>query len=278
MKAIISHDIDHITVTEHLLKDTIVPKYMARIHIELALGKISVREYILRWSEFFKNKWQNIDELITFNNIHHIPSSFFIGVKNGIGLSYSNEAVMTWMDQIISRNCELGVHGISFKKLDDIKEELNLFYKLSHLSKAGMRMHYVRRDENTILNVSRAGYAYDSTVFAFRNPYKIGQMWEFPFQIMDGWIIESGRKWQTVSLSQAKEKTKELIDKAASNDLKYLGIDFHDRYFNTCFKTWIDWYTWLVSYLVQNKIEFVNFNQAIKELEAKPSEAILQTK
>lgn len=278
MKAIISHDIDHITVTEHLLKDIIVPKYMARIHIELALGKISLREYILRWSEFFKNKWQNIDELITFNNIHHVPSSFFIGVKNGIGLSYNCEAVLTWIHQIKARKCELGVHGISFKEIDEIKEELELFLRLSNLQKAGMRMHYVRRDENTLLNISNAGYAYDSTVYAFRNPYKIGDMWEFPFQIMDGWVIEDGKKWQHANLSQAKQKTMQIIDKAYDNKLDYLGIDFHDRYFNNSYKTWMDWYTWLVEYLAQNKIEFVNFSQAIKELESKPGEIVLERK
>jgi hypothetical protein len=278
MKAIISHDIDHITVSEHLLKDLIVPKYMARIHVELALGKISLREYILRWSEFFKNKWQNIDELITFNNIHHVPSSFFIGVKNGLGLSYSHEAMMVWIEQIRFRHCELGVHGISFAELDQIKEEHDLFLKYSGQTKTGMRMHYVRQNKNTLSNISKAGYTYDSTVCSFENPYKIGNMWEFPFQIMDGWVIEAGRKWQHSNLKQAKEKTKQLIDKAYANNLMYLGVDFHDRYFNSSYKTWIEWYTWLVNYLIENKVSFVNFEQAIKELEKEPSKIVLETK
>ena len=91
MKIIISHYIDHITVSEHLFRDAIIPKYMARMHIEVLSGKISLREYILRWSDFIKNKWQNIDELITFNNINGVPSSFVMAVSKGIGLSYSNE-------------------------------------------------------------------------------------------------------------------------------------------------------------------------------------------
>ena len=84
MKAIISHDIDHITVTEHLLRDLIVPKFMVRSHLELALGKISFKEYVARWTDFLKNKWQNVDELITFNNVKQVPSTFFIGVKRGV--------------------------------------------------------------------------------------------------------------------------------------------------------------------------------------------------
>src|SRR3954471_5402753 len=121
MKAIISHDIDHITVWEHLLRDTIIPKYMMRMHIELLSGKISSREYMLRWADFFKNKWQNIDELITFNNISGVPSSFFIAVNKGIGLNYSNEAALLWIEQMKSRGCEIGVHGICFADPASVK-------------------------------------------------------------------------------------------------------------------------------------------------------------
>ena len=67
MQAIISHDIDHISVSEHLLKDSIVPKFIIRNGIELAKGKISMNEYVSRHVDLFKNKWQNIEELIDFN-------------------------------------------------------------------------------------------------------------------------------------------------------------------------------------------------------------------
>jgi hypothetical protein len=269
MKAIISHDIDHITVWEHLFKDTIIPKYLARMHIELFKGKISTREYTLRWSDFFKNKWQNIDELITFNNIYYVPSSFFIAVNRGIGLNYSNESALLWMDQMRHRNCELSLHGIAFNDQSEIDREAGLFRKLTHQDKFGIRMHYVRNSEQTFNLLERSGYIFDSTEHSFKNPYKIGKMWEFPFQIMDGWVIENYKKWQSLDLARAKENTIKLIDKAVDNKLDYIGIDFHDRYFSHAFKTWLDWYMWLVDYLKANKVEFVNFNQAIKELERK---------
>src|SRR5687767_4270534 len=126
MKAIISHDIDHITVWEHLFRDTIIPKYLTRMHIELFSGKISMREYTLRWSDFFKNKWQNVDELITFNNISNIPSSFFVAVNKGVGLNYSNASALLWIDQMKYRNCELGLHGIEFDHFERMKKEYSL--------------------------------------------------------------------------------------------------------------------------------------------------------
>jgi hypothetical protein len=134
MKAIISHDIDHITVLEHLFKDTIVPKFMMRMHIELLKGKITSREYLLRWGDFFKNKWQNIDELITFNNVNHIPSSFFIAVKSGIGLNYSNTTALLWIEQMKHRHCEIGAHGIEFEGIEKINDEFQLFQSLQTLN------------------------------------------------------------------------------------------------------------------------------------------------
>ena len=268
MKAIISHDIDHITVWEHLFKDTIIPKYMARMHVELFTNKISLREYTLRWADFFKNKWQNVDELITFNNVSRVPSSFFVAVNKGVGLNYSNTSAMLWIEQMQSRRCEIALHGIAFEKETDINNEYQLFKQLTGQQNFGIRMHYVRNTEQTYNLLAKTGYLYDSTVHAFKNPYKIGNMWEFPFQIMDGWIIENYKSWQSLNLEQAKINTIKLIDKAEENNLQYLGIDFHDRYFSHSFKTWLDWYIWLVDYLRQNKIEFINYKEAIRELES----------
>ncbi len=267
MKAIISHDIDHITVWEHLTKDTILPKYIVRSNIELATGKISLLEYFNRFGDFFKNKWQNINELIEFNNQNNIPSSFFIGVQNGLGLSYSNTAAIFWIREILKQKCELGVHGIEFQTLEEISKEFNLFQEFSNQKTFGTRMHYVRTNEHTFNNMNEAGYTYDSTEHAFKNPYKIGNMWEFPFQIMDGWVIEKGKRWQTQNLQQAIDNTKQLIDKAHSEKLTHLGIDFHDRYFSKSNKTWMNWYMWLVEYLKKNEIECINFNTAIAQLE-----------
>jgi hypothetical protein len=269
MKAIISHDIDHISVLEHTLKDAIIPKFMARMHIELLSGKISFREYMLRWTDFFKNKWQNIDELITYNNINNIPSSFFIAVNKGIGLNYSNRAALLWIQQMQLRNCEINIHGIEFEKQELINAEFDLFKDLTKNINFGIRMHYVRNSDQTFNMLDKAGYRFDSTEFSFKDPYKIGNMWEFPFQIMDGWVIENGKKWQSINLKQAKETTIKIIDKAEKENLKYLGIDFHDRYFSHSFETWLNWYMWLVEYLKSNKIQFINYDTAINDLEKK---------
>jgi hypothetical protein len=269
MKAIISHDIDHLTAWEHLASDLIIPKFIVRSKIELLTGKISVNEFLSRGGEFFSNKWQNIDELSLFNKQHKVPSSFFIGVKNGLGLSYSFASSSIWIKRLLKEGCEVGVHGIEFEDAGKIKNEYELFKSASGLSSFGIRMHYVRKNESTMLNMSNAGYVYDSSEFAFSNPYRVGAMWEFPFQIMDSWEMEGGKRWQSRNLAQAQEATKKDIEKAFTSGLKYVGIIFHDRYFSKSFRTWMEWYTWLVEYLIENKIEFIDFRHAVGEMNSK---------
>jgi len=272
MKAIISHDIDHLTVWEHT-SDLILPKFVVRANMELVMGKISIGEYVFRIGDFFKNKWQRIDEVIAFNESMGVPSSFFIGVNNGLGLSYPLKEAAFWIDKVSKRNIEIGVHGINYDTMDGVKKEYDDFKSSSPALKSfGMRMHYVRKNENTLHYIEQCGYIYDSTENAFKNPYKIGKMWEFPFQIMDGWVIDKDKRWQSQSLEQAKSNTLKLIEQAHAENLEYLGVIFHDRYFCDSFKTWKNWYIWLVEYLKENKIGFVNFHQAIQHLENKKNE------
>jgi hypothetical protein len=269
MKAIISHDIDHLTLSEHYLNDLIVPKHFVRSYIELFTGKISLSELFNRYADVFKNKWQHIEELKLFNDSFNIPSTFFIGINKGIGLSYSQQAAAIWIHKMLQMNCQVHLHGIAYETFEVINSEVQLFKDISKLPSFGCRMHYIRKNDYTFSNMSKAGIQFDSSEMGFKAPYKIGSMWEFPFQIMDGYIIEKPRQWQSKNLFQCCDETKKIIDKSFEMNLPYLGIDFHDRYFSNSHKTWKNWYIWLIEYLSSQKIEFINFNQAILELESK---------
>lgn len=267
MKAIVSHDIDHLTLSEHYLNDLIVPKYFLRSKIELFTGKISLTEFFNRVGDIFKNQWQHIESLHQFNTTHNVPTTYFIAVNKGLGLSYSQLQSTLWINKMLKMGCDVNVHGIEFENFEKINTEYSLFKSISKQENFGTRMHYIRKNANTLTNMAKAGYAFDSSEMSFKAPYKIDTMWEFPFQIMDGYIIEKPKQWQSKNLAQCCDETKKIIDKVVDLNLPYLGIDFHDRYFSDAHKTWKDWYMWLIEYLASQQIEFVNFKQAIKELE-----------
>jgi len=129
------------------------------------------------------------------------------------------------------------------------------------------RMHYLRKGENTMEYLNALGYLFDSTVFKTGDPYKIGRMWEFPLQIMDGYLICGNKRWQSVKLENVKKNTLSEIENARENKLKYLSILFHDRYFTPSYYTWFVWYTWLIDWLQKHEFEFISHKEAIKELE-----------
>ena len=265
MKVIISHDIDHLSVWEHN-KDFIIPKFITRASIELLLGKISITEYFLRYKDILKNKWQNLEELMIFNKSYNLPATFFIGVNNGVGLNYPLSRAEVWIKEIIKQGFEIGVHGIEYNNPDKIQQEYNTFKSLSGLDKFGIRMHYLRNHPKTLDYLYSAGYIFDSSIYDLKQPYWINSMVEFPLYIMDGNEIEAGKSWQSKNLNQAKETTFRKIELADKKNLKYLTILFHDRYFSDSFRTWKNWYIWLVEWLKQNNFEFISYREAINEL------------
>lgn len=268
MKIIVSHDIDHITVSEHF-NDAILPKFIARSFIELSKGMISINEIVFRLNNIIRNKWQNIDEIINFNKQQNIPSTFFIGVNNGLGLKYNKQLALLWIEKIIAKGFDIGVHGIDYDNLEGISKEFNTFKSLSKQNSFGIRMHYLRNNQKTMNMLSDAGYLFDTTEYSIKNPYKVNKMWEFPLHIMDGYEIEAGKAWQSLKLHAVKENTLKKIDIAFNKNIEYLTVLFHDRYYDKSFSTWINWYDWIIRYFAQNNFEFISYKDAIKELENK---------
>ncbi len=266
MKVIISHDVDHITFWEHN-RDLIIPKYIVQGFIELSLGRISVFEIVGRIKKIFQNKRHKLEELMRFNKENSIPSDFFVGVSNGKGLSYTIEDAELWIKKILLEGFDVGVHGISYARHNEIKNEYDTFKCLTNLKKFGIRMHYLRHNTNTLEFLNNVNYSFDCSIFEMKNPFKVGNMWEFPLHIMDCYIICKNSKWQNQNLKQSKETTKRIMEEADEAGIKYLSILFHDRFFCDSFKTWKEWYIWLIGYLKENKFKFISYKEAINELE-----------
>ena len=212
------------------------------------------------------NKWQNLNEIMRFDKENGVPATFFIGVSKGRYLCYSLEQTIFWIMRIMKEGFEAGVQGIAYNNIENIKREHEIFRRISGLNYFGIRMHYLMTSENTVKYLNEVGYLFDSTIYEMKNPYRVGMMWEFPLHIMDGYILCKGRKWQNQNLEQAKETTKKRIEEVFSRDINYLTILFHDRYFDDAFKTWKNWYIWVISYLKGNGFEFINYRDAIKEI------------
>ena len=266
MKIIVSHDVDHLTVFEHL-SDLIIPKFLIRGFIELGLGYITLQEMYLRVKEILKNRWNHIEELLEFDKSNGVNSTFFFGVEKGRGLAYSKNLAAEYIKLVLDKGFDVGVHGIAYNNFKEMKKEYEIFKKLSGLDSFGIRMHYLKLAKNTLNDLEKIGYLYDSTLYKNTNPYKIGNIWEFPLHIMDGYIILGKNRWQSINLKKAMDLTKKIIEQLFNENIRYLTILFHDRYFSDAFYTWKEWYINTILFLKKNGFSFVNYRQAIKELE-----------
>jgi hypothetical protein len=263
MKIIISHDVDHLYNTDHL-KDLILTKLWIRSSLDLFRGRITTQEWSLRLLSIFKKKMNRIDEIMQFDIEHGVPSTFFFGMASGLGMSYSKSKALPCIRHVRGQGFDTGVHGIAYEDMDLIQREYDDFKELMHIDKFGIRMHYVRYDDDTFGKLAQAGYLFDSSEFdkkqgyMVKNPYKINGMWEFPLGLMDSYL--------PYRLVDAKRITLEVLEKAANEQLDYLTVLFHDPYFDDAYSIYKQWYIWLIETLATWNFEFVSFRKAIDEL------------
>lgn len=267
MKIIISHDVDHLYASDHIFRDFVLEKLWIRSFIELCRRKISISVFFSRLDFLFHNRMHRIDELMEFDSLYGVPSTFFIGMANGLGMSYAAKSTIPVIERIQNHGFNVGVHGIDYQNYESMKTEHDLFKKISGMECFGIRNHYVRFDDHTFIKMDKAGYLFDSTWFNkektdIRPPYKVGRMWEFPLHIMEGYLLKNRTMEEGIGDVQS------VIEKAEADGMPYCIILFHDFYFNkSCFPLEYHWYKWLIKYLVRKNYEFISYEDAVKELE-----------
>lgn len=264
MKIIVSHDVDHLFGRDHWLRDLIYPKLWVRETISLLRGRIPFKEWFFRCISCFKHKRNYVPELIQFDKTHGIKSTFFFGMNQGLGMSYKPIEAKEMIHFVREQGFDAGVHGICFDDLAGIEKERHTFTNLMGFEPAGIRMHYVRFNESTFQLLNKNGYSFDSTEFDKREglcvkaPYKVGSMWEFPLCVMDSYL--------PYNLQQAKDITMEALQTANNKQIEYFTILFHDTHYGKEYSVYKEWYEWLIKYAEKQKIEFISFSDAIKEL------------
>jgi hypothetical protein len=268
LKVIISHDVDHLYPSDHLFRDLIFPKLWGRSIIELVIGKISFQTCYYRLISIFDARLNRIPEIIEFDKKHAIPSVFFFGMDNILGMSYKKNTAALWIKFVLEKGFDTGVHGVEIEDVSKMLNEFNDFQAISNLSFFGIRTHFVRYNKNTFIKMADVGYFFDTSDFnkseiELKPPYKIGNMWEFPLHIMDGYIIKD-------KLETAIKQTIRILDEARKIGLEYFTFLFHDYFFNK--KTYADhkaYYEWFVNYCRSQNLVFISYGEAIAELESK---------
>lgn len=268
MKIIVSHDVDHLYPSDHFLKDLILPKMWVRSFLHLCGGKISWSTFCYRLSLPFRKRMNRIAEVMAFDRANGVPSVFFFGMDNALGMSYSRKTAEPMIRYVLDAGFDVGVHGVDYQDAAKIRDEHDAFARLSGLTSFGLRNHYVRFDGLTFEKMNRAGYLFDSTWFnkertELRKPYKVGKMWEFPLHIMDTYVCHPGQ------VEQGIQDTVEIIRRAEKAGMPYCTILFHDYQFDDGQDPEMKrWYMETIRFCIENHYEFISYRDAIRELES----------
>ncbi len=265
MKIIVSHDVDHLYPSEHIFRDLIFPKLWVRSSIEMVSGKIDFKTWYNRLISMFERRMNRIPEIIEFDKMHGVPSSFFFGMDNLLGMSYKKGTAIPWINYIKDKGFDVGVHGVNIDNMTNMQQEYFSFEEITGMKNFGIRTHYVRYNESTFNKMANIGYLFDSSEFnkakiELKSPYKIDEMWEFPLHIMDGYVMKN-------DLEEAKKNTIIALDEASTKGLEYFTFLFHDYLYNQ--RTYPKdkaYYEWFISYCKEKKYPFVSYRDAINEL------------
>lgn len=245
------------------MRDLFLPKHVARTLYYGATGAISPATFAKRFDWLWRNQQHNLDRLVSFNSAHAIPATYFVGVANALGLSYSLDTSGEIVRWLRDHGCAaVGVHGMAFDDPEEIRRERERFEAIVGKDQFGIRMHYRRTSARTFALLDEAGYTFDSTTAELRAPYRIGRLMEFPISVMDVHIMSLGRNTR----DQAMTETISRFERAAQLGIGYFTVVFHDCYYSDAFPEHEAWYEWLVSWLVGQGAEFTTFESALRSL------------
>lgn len=269
MKVILSHDVDNLTASEHK-KDLIVIKMIIRGFLEFFLMRIDFKTLKSRITLILSNNFTNIKELVALDKKFNTKSTYFFATSNDNTLAYKAESAIPHVKYVKDNGLNVGIHGIAFDNINDMKNEYNKYVTIHNINDIGIRMHYLRSNENTLSFMKEVGYLFDTTEYSkdLKQPYidKSGII-EIPFHIMDSYLFQVNGL-QKYNFEYAINFTKNIIDANINKDI-ILNINFHQEYFSNGWKDWKDWYIWLVEYCSNQKIQFTSYQEVVNELRNK---------
>ena len=165
MKVIVTHDVDHWYLTDHLRKDLFLQKFLAKHVLYLIRGQLSWKTFNNRISLLTNNRMERLEELLAYDLSLGALPQVFVGYSNGLSLSYS-EATAAKISQSLS---QAGVssfpHGIEYTDMRKMSRERNLWLNAAQAGPekiSGIRMHYLRHSEETYRIYAKLGYNFAS--------------------------------------------------------------------------------------------------------------------
>jgi hypothetical protein len=294
--ACLTHDVDHPLIRQHRCDHTIcgfIYRAVVGSVIEVLRRRMPVRNLLKNWSAvvalpfvhlgLVKDFWSGFDRYTELEG--GVGSSFFIipfrnrpgscgdgPAPNRRAARYGTGDIATQIERLISRGCEIGVHGIdAWRDSSRAREELEEVRRITGKQEIGTRMHWLYFDEQSPAILETAGFDYDSTVgynaaVGYRagttqayKPLGATRLLELPLHVMDTALFFPGY------LDLAPDEAWKVVSRVIDNVIRFGGcitFNWHDRSIAPE-RLWREFYAALVHELKSRGAWFASSSQAV---------------
>jgi peptidoglycan/xylan/chitin deacetylase (PgdA/CDA1 family) len=286
----LTHDVDFIGIRNHFMDHSMMGfLYRATLRSLLgtAIGKVplsglfenlkAVISLPLVFLGISRDPWNQFDRYLEIEK--GLGSTyFFIPFKNRAGdgfcdrrggyraAKYDVDDAVEIIQTLLSRGCEIGVHGIdAWHSIEKGEEELRRVKEKAGLKNAlGIRTHWLCRNEQSFQILEKAGYSYDSSfgyneTIGFRagtsqvfKPVAVKHLLEIPLHIQD--VALFGPDRMNGSDSYSEEVCSKMIDSVSKHG-GVLTVLWHQRSLGPE-RLWGDFYKRMIRNLKEKRAWF----------------------
>lgn len=163
-----SHDVDHLGLREHWV-DGFLIRYSVNLLRQNLLHRFRPGRALdglvgVGMAAVGHDRWAVIETLIEAERRAGVKSTWFVAVRNGLGITYGLEGAGRILKQLLEAGQEVGLHGQHPSAGTPLAEQFADLARLAGSPGEGMRMHYLKLDPGIFDAAAAAGLSYDSTV------------------------------------------------------------------------------------------------------------------
>jgi hypothetical protein len=251
---VVSHDIDHLGFRDHIV-DWFLARYLVQVTRSNLLHRFRPLNFVdslwgVGQAIAGHDRWDTIDEVLRADLEAGVPATWFVAVRNGLGIAYGTQGAKQVVRQLQQANVEIGLHGQSAHDAGALTSEVRELSEIVGAPIQGLRMHYLRLTPQVYDGAAAAGIRYDSTVLDREHPASDESrlkgprlvrptLVEIPLHVMDSTLFS------TLSLGLTTEQAIDYVRRVlgcACDGGRIVVINHHPNYYSRQNRDMRSWY------------------------------------
>ena len=256
----LSHDIDHLSLAEHVADGQLVRIVGNALRKHLGRGFAPSRALRAAGQGLAvlvgRDAWAgSVEDLLAAERRAGVKSTWFVAVRQGLGIRYTPAAVAPAVRRILAEGHEVGLHGQHADDGPRLAAEILELAGLTGRAVGGLRMHYLRLSPAVYDAALRSGLSYDSTVMdrSHLDPGRLPLagprlvrpgLVEIPLHVMDSTLFSA--TGLAFDERQAVDYVRRLVERAREEG-RVLVVNLHPNFYSRFTPEARGWYDALLA-------------------------------